>query len=123
MKKQILFFTIAVAFTSTSLAVGNTTNTSNTASVEQNKKSDAVEQKSKKKKKESFFAMFDFVEKIKVFVQGKSKQNENAISDAAEGNFKARSKRKLASDPKARAIQDKLDKLQEERLKKYETTD
>jgi hypothetical protein len=123
MKKQILFLTIAVAFTSTSLAAGNKTSTSNTPTVGQHTESASVEKKSKKKKKESFFAMFDIIEKIKVFVQGKSKQNENAISDAAEGNFKARGTRKLASDPKARAIQEKLDKLQEERLKKYETTD
>jgi hypothetical protein len=74
-----------------------------------------------KKKKKSFFAFFDFIGKIKEFVSSKSKQNENTIEGAASGNFKPSAKRALSSDPKARAIQEKLDKFQAERLKKYET--
>lgn len=74
-----------------------------------------------KKKKKSFFAIFDVIGRMKEFVGGKSKQNENAIEDAANGVYQPRTKRSLSSDPKARAIQEKLDKLQAERLKKYET--
>ena len=73
-----------------------------------------------KKKKKSFFAIFDIVGKVKEFVGGKSKQNTDAIEQASNGTTQARPKRQLSSDPKTRAIQEKLDKLQAERLKKYE---
>jgi hypothetical protein len=94
-----------------------------TSNKERSKKTKEVTKNvtSEKKKKKSFFAYFDIIGKIKEFVSGKSKQNENAINDAANGTYQPRAKRALSSDPKARAIQENLDKLQAERLKKYET--
>lgn len=127
-KNLIVIVTLLVA-SQFSFAVETTNNsTNNPAQVEspiktgtKKSKETAKTETTEKKKKKSFFAIFDIIGKIKDFVGGKSKQNENAIEDAANGVYQPRAKRALSSDPKARAIQEKLDKMQAERLKKYET--
>lgn len=130
MKKNLIVIFALLAASQFSLAVETSNNTStNSAKVEsqvksglkKNSKEISKAETTEKKKKKSFFAIFDFVGKIKEFVSSKSKQNENAIEDAASGTHQPRVKRTLSSDPKSRAIQEKLDKLQAERLKKYET--
>lgn len=125
MKKNIFLVVALVVATQFSFAVETSNNPVNNPtkieSATKTKTDSAKTEATGKKKKKSFFAIFDIIGKIKEFVAGKSKQNENAIEDAANGAYQPRAKRALSSDPKARAIQEKLDKLQAERLKKYET--
>lgn len=129
MNKNLIVIVALIIASQFSLAVETTNNnTSNPTQIEspvkagtKKTKGTAKTETADKKKKKSFFAIFDIMGKIKDFVGGKSKQNENAIEDAASGVYQPRAKRSLSSDPKARAIQEKLDKLQAERLKKYET--
>lgn len=130
MKKNLIVIFALLLISQFSLAIETTNNTANNSTkikstiktnLKKNSKETAKTEPTEKKKKKSFFAIFDFVGKIKEFVGSKSKQNENAIEDAATGNFKASAKRELSSDPKAHAIQEKLNKLQAEHLKKYKT--
>lgn len=74
-----------------------------------------------KKKKFNFWGLFDFIGRIEAFVKGKTKQNENVIDDAANGEFKMAHKRAIAADPAARRVQEKMDKAQAERLQKLES--
>ncbi len=72
-----------------------------------------------KKKKFNFWGLFDFIGKFEKYFQSKSDQNGQAIADAEQGIFKT-NKRKIATDPAARKVQEKLDKSQAELLNKYD---
>jgi hypothetical protein len=128
MNKRILIIIAMVICSQISLAtetIGNSskpaTQTESAVKAETKKGKETAKAETPQKKKKSFFAIFDIIGKMKEFVSGKSKQNENAITDAANGIYQPRTKIALASDPKTRAVQEKLDKLQADRLKKYET--
>jgi hypothetical protein len=128
MNKRILIIIALVISSQLSQATDSTSNSPNpssktesTVKAETKKGKETTKAETTPKKKKSFFAIFDIVGRMKEFVSGKSKQNEKAIVDAENGVFQPTTKRALASDPKTRAIQEKLDKLQADRLKKYES--
>lgn len=74
----------------------------------------------KKKSWSNFFGLFDMIGRLESFVKGKTKQNENVIEEAANGNLEVSHKRAIAADPAARKVQEKMDKAQAERLQKLE---
>lgn len=74
----------------------------------------------KKKSWSNFFEIFDMLARLESFVKGKTKQNENVIEEAANGNLEVSHKRAIAADPAARKVQEKMDKAQAERLQKLE---
>ena len=69
----------------------------------------------------NFWGLFDFIGRIESFVKGKTKQNENVINDASNGEFKMAHKRAIATDPVSRRVQEKMDKAQAEQLQKLES--
>ena len=74
-------------------------------------------------KLKSYFKDMNILSKTEKFVEGKSKQNNDALEAAADGQMKVVGKRYIAKDPAAKKVQEKLDKAQSERLKKYDSFD
>lgn len=117
MKKIIVLFVIGMTFTTTSATAS--------ARTERHLKDDSaakIEQVSpeKKKVKSFFLSVFTFLDKIGTTVQNKYRQNERAIEDAEKGIHRA-THRQLASDPTARRVQEKLEKITQEKINKYDS--